>query len=61
MKPTYEGWTLKEMREHFARLLTACEIWLAHYDECVRDEQLGDEPGIAEMRAAVAAIKEDQP
>ncbi len=35
-------------------LLAACKAWLKHYDEFVRDKQIGDEPGIAEMRAAVA-------
>lgn len=35
-------------------LLSACKKWLNHYDACVRDKKIGDEPGIAEMRAAVA-------
>jgi hypothetical protein len=60
-------WVLKILREYIAAevgkgadeppppdLLSACETWLAHYDTYVRDEKLGDEPGIAEMRAAVS-------
>lgn len=31
----------------------AARKWLAHYDAFVRDKQLGDEPGIAELREAV--------
>lgn len=38
-------------------LVASCDAWLKHYDGCVRQEQLGDEPGIAEMRAALAKIK----
>lgn len=41
-------------------LLAACRKWLAHYDGCIRQPQLGDEPGIAEMRKEVAAA-EDKP
>ncbi len=35
-------------------LLFACQKWLAHYDEFVRVESVGDEPGITDMRLAVA-------
>lgn len=35
-------------------LLEACKLWLAHYDKCVREQCIGDEPGIREMRAAIA-------
>jgi len=38
-------------------LLEACEIWIQHYDKYVRDKNIGDEIGIAEMRAAIAKAK----
>ena len=58
-------WVLKIVREQIrARavapapdLTSACRAWLTHYDAYVRDEKLGDEPGIAEMRAALAAAE----
>lgn len=34
----------------------AARQWLAHYDVFVRMDHLGDEPWIAEMRQAVAAL-----
>lgn len=37
------------------KLLEACQLWIRHYDEYVREQAIGDEPGIAEMRAAIAA------
>ena len=40
-----------------ADLLAACERWLLYYDDCVRSPTIGDEPGIEEMRAAVAKAK----
>lgn len=36
-----------------ADLVAACERWLEHYDSCVRDKFIGDEPGIPEMRRAL--------
>lgn len=38
----------------------ACETWLAHYDACVRTPDLGDEPGIADMREAVRIASGEQ-
>jgi hypothetical protein len=38
-------------------LIEACEIWIQHYDKYVRDKNIGDEIGIAEMRAAIAKAK----
>lgn len=35
-------------------MLEACKKWIAQYDAYVRDSQIGDEPGIPEMRAAIA-------
>jgi hypothetical protein len=58
-------WVLKTLRKHIGKgvapapdLLAACKAWLDHYDTFVRTPELGDEPGIAEMRAAVLAASE---
>ena len=40
-------------------LLAVCRSWLAHYDNWVRDPIIGDEPGIAEMRDAIAKAQPD--
>jgi hypothetical protein len=42
---------------NFADLVKACESWLEHYDGCVRDKTIGDEPGIPQMRAALVNAK----
>lgn len=42
-------------------LLAAAKMWLAHYDYCVRDHRIGDEMGIAELRAAVAKATQGVP
>lgn len=38
-------------------LAEACRKWLKHYDAFVKQKHLGDEPGIAEMRAILDEIK----
>ena len=49
--------TVEDIRKLLAAapdLLAAAKLWLKTYDDCVKLEHLGDERGIAELRAAIA-------
>ena len=51
--PHYDAYRVTAPAPAFAE---ATPKWLQFYDSCVRDKTIGDEPGIAELRAALASI-----
>ena len=53
---------LRKVKQQRDDLLAACEIWINHYDEFVRQDVFGDETGIEAMREAIKKAKgEDLP
>lgn len=43
--------------DEFRRLVEACDRFLDHYDYCVRDRVIGDEPGIADIREVLRNLE----